>query len=295
MFIDTVMQQLSIKALKGQEAASHYLEALKQAERFRMDNVADYVCAAFKPETDGARDFDVPHEIPNIAPLAEYMWFEMHGDLWEREENTQAGCLFLVVHDTKTDGPDRHHSLPPEARWVVMVTLFVAEPGSFATSNLIHFLVIGADGKPLTFQTGKSPFISQREYEAIKGDPEQKNLSPALITALFAICFCHCKNITIEQELLSRQARRAAERSKTPTLTFKTIDIRPVKKIMTEEGQVESQGIKRALHICRGHFAHYTDEHPLFGKHTGTFYRPMHVRGSLKEEAVLKDYTVHDH
>ncbi len=50
----------------------------------------------------------------------------------------------------------------------------------------------------------------------------------------------------------------------------------------------------RALHICRAHFAHYTEEHPLFGKYTRTFYKPMHVRGSLKEGLVIKDYDIHE-
>ena len=63
---------------------------------------------------------------------------------------------------------------------------------------------------------------------------------------------------------------------------------------MTEEGHVEKQGIKRALHICRAHFAHYTEEHPLFGKYAGTFYKPMHVRGHLKEGMVIKDYDIHE-
>lgn len=108
------------------------------------------------------------------------------------------------------------------------------------------------------------------------------------------MCFCHCKNITVEAEKASRQVRRAAERAKEPVLTLKTINIHPVKKVMTEEGQVERQGFKRALHICRAHFAHYTEEHPLFGKYTGTFYKPMHVRGSLKEGLVIKDYDIHE-
>lgn len=294
MFIHTVLQHLSLHALKGHEASQLYLDALKTAEHFRMDTIADYVNATFKPETDGTRNIDIPHEIPNVAPLAEYMWFEMHGDLWDREANVQSGCLFLLVHDTKRDGPDRHHPLPPEARWVVLATHFTSYAGDVGTGHFIHFLIIGADGTLLSIQPGKSPFLSEQEYQAVKDDPGKHTLSPALTTALFAICFCHCKNITIEQEKRSRQARRAAERAKTPAITFKTIDIHPVQKIMAEEGQIESQGIKKALHICRAHFAHYTEEHPLFGKYTGTFYKPLHVRGSLKEGAAIKDYHIHE-
>ena len=100
--------------------------------------------------------------------------------------------------------------------------------------------------------------------------------------------------ISKDQAVHGKCESRAAERAKEPVLTFKTIDIHPVKKIMTEEGHIEKQGIKRALHICRAHFAHYTEEHPLFGKYAGTFYKPMHVRGHLKEGMVIKDYDIHE-
>jgi hypothetical protein len=46
----------------------------------------------------------------------------------------------------------------------------------------------------------------------------------------------------------------------------------------------------RAMHICRGHFAKYTEGKPLFGKYAGLFWVPMHVRGSVRNGVVDKDY-----
>ena len=54
----------------------------------------------------------------------------------------------------------------------------------------------------------------------------------------------------------------------------------------------DATGIKKALHICRGHFVTYTPKHPLFGKYVGTFWKPDHVRGNAKNGIVLKDYKV---
>jgi hypothetical protein len=173
-------------------------------------------------------------------------------------------------------------------------TAFFAFKGHVASSaNICHSLVVDFDGKLLEVRALKSPFLSEREYREIQHGVKQRNMSSCMFTALFAICFCHCKNITVEVEKISRQVHRATERAKEPVFTFKTINIHPAKKVMTEEGHVESQGLKRALHICRAHFAHYTQEHPLFGKYTGTFYKPMHVRGSSEKGMVIKDYTVH--
>jgi hypothetical protein len=46
------------------------------------------------------------------------------------------------------------------------------------------------------------------------------------------------------------------------------------------------------LHICRGHFKTFTEEARLFGKYTGTYWWPAHVRGSVDEGVVEKDYRV---
>ncbi len=57
-------------------------------------------------------------------------------------------------------------------------------------------------------------------------------------------------------------------------------------------GSTESKGgtVEKAMHICRGHFSRYTEEKPLFGKYAGLFWIPMHVRGSVKNGVVDKDY-----
>src|SRR6266567_1480451 len=78
-----------------------------------------------------------------------------------------------------------------------------------------------------------------------------------------------------------------------PVFTFHTIDIEPSKQVLRTEGHISENGLARALHICRGHFAHYTAEKPLFGKYTGTFYRPMHIRGTAEQGISVKDYRVH--
>jgi len=64
-----------------------------------------------------------------------------------------------------------------------------------------------------------------------------------------------------------------------------------MRRVLETEGQSQTLGIPRALHICRGHFATYT-ERPLFGKYRGTFWVPMHVRGAVEAGRTTKDYTV---
>ena len=49
---------------------------------------------------------------------------------------------------------------------------------------------------------------------------------------------------------------------------------------------------ERALHMCRGHFKTYTEEAPLFGRHTGTFWWQPSIRGNAENGTIMKDYTV---
>lgn len=113
-------------------------------------------------------------------------------------------------------------------------------------------------------------------------------LAPALLT----VSFMHCKNVVQRVERPPDWAQKAAQKKhKPPLVSYRVLEIEPMKRVLRTEGGIEHNGLPKALHICRGHFATYDDK-PLFGKVRGTFWRPSHVRGSLEHGAVVKDYAV---
>lgn len=113
----------------------------------------------------------------------------------------------------------------------------------------------------------------------------------AIVFCVFmAISLLHCKNVALIDKPLSRQQRRLLERK--GGIRYKVLDIEPFKQQVRRETQPGESQMQRALHICRGHFATYTDDAPLFGKVTGTFWKPMHVRGNSAAGEVIKDYNV---
>jgi hypothetical protein len=79
-------------------------------------------------------------------------------------------------------------------------------------------------------------------------------------------------------------------------LKYHTIEIEPMKKVLRHEGRIETEGLKRALHICRGHFAHYPETEPgLFGKGIqGDFWKrapsatQMPFRGQVDDPATSR-------
>lgn len=111
---------------------------------------------------------------------------------------------------------------------------------------------------------------------------------------LLAVAFAHCRNVAIDEvHTPEKLARKQVERRGMARPTYKVLVIDPQKptKIRPEEGG-QAEGAQRALHICRGHFAHYEAGRGLFGRWHGMYWRPMHVRGNRAHGEVIKGYQV---
>ena len=113
----------------------------------------------------------------------------------------------------------------------------------------------------------------------------------ALPLTYMAIALLHCKNIERQDQHLPRQPRRQYERKYgvLPDVTY-TLSIRGSGGA-GGEGSREAMGLLRE-HIRRGHFKTYSEDAPLFGKHTGTYFWPQGMRGNPKRGKVEKDYAI---
>ncbi len=109
---------------------------------------------------------------------------------------------------------------------------------------------------------------------------------------LLAVCFLHCRNVTTRAVAPEAKVNRArARRGKPPLHTYRVLEINPMAGVLATEGNVRSDGLARALHICRGHFKTYA-ERPLFGQLRGTWFWRDHARGTPAAGVVEKDYAV---
>lgn len=109
--------------------------------------------------------------------------------------------------------------------------------------------------------------------------------------AFFAISFLHCRNVNLVESTPAPRLSKAFEkRNGKPLVRFHTLEIEAMKTILMNQGEMRKNGLSKAVHICRGHFAHYTPERPLFGRITGTVWKPAHVRGDAANGIVQKDY-----
>lgn len=104
----------------------------------------------------------------------------------------------------------------------------------------------------------------------------------------------HCKNIvTLNNLPPDKLQKKRIKSGKQPLFTYKTLAI----KIPGErKGETVTEplftGIHQRIHTCRGTFRTYSAARPLFGKLTGTYWVPAHVRGRNRDGLVQKDYHV---
>lgn len=117
----------------------------------------------------------------------------------------------------------------------------------------------------------------------------------SLLPVHFGLSLCHANNVEIgEDEVPDTVQENRRSKGQNPGKTFKTLEIEPMKERSRRESTDGESDVERALHICRGHFKTYTEENPLFGKHTGSFWCPQHVRGNPDAGEVKKDYRVNE-
>lgn len=141
-------------------------------------------------------------------------------------------------------------------------------------------------------QSGKVKPGAVRDFRKSKARMGVKYVWPFLVAAGFS----HCKNVEIVDapEVPYKIRRKRELKLGRPVVQFRELVIDPSmtqKRYEGGSGQPRQRGTK-SLHIARGHFATYSADRPLFGKYSGTFWKPAHVRGSAEVGMVGKDYAV---
>jgi hypothetical protein len=116
-------------------------------------------------------------------------------------------------------------------------------------------------------------------------------IAPVLMT----FSLMNCRNVTVRDNSDERNPLpQTLRKMRVPRLEFRKLIVRAVAPSPRECSKAGDDRDAVPLHICRGHFAHYTEDKPLFGRPGmhGRFFVPQHVRGKAENGIVLKDYEV---
>lgn len=135
----------------------------------------------------------------------------------------------------------------------------------------------------LTFMSGGSP-------------EEMKHVTYIHFIVLYALSLINCKNIVQTEKRQDRATRRRHEREfGVGPVTYKVLEIGPGTAAPQHSKAQTAEEHAKAMHLCRGHWAHYGPEFGtglLFGRVSGQFWIPQHVKGNAAKGIVVKDYKV---
>jgi len=280
LFYDELMKNEFIRL---EDYFPELAERLSKATVFNVDNVAEYYYLSSQVEWDFRKDF------PAIMPPFENTFLEFRmpkmGMFIEGLKFINPGLKFgalIVKHDV-----EKQENIKAILEFVL-----------FGSQNKIPFFMGGmrlAVDKygawvPLqgrTYDDGIQYLIpgdTAEQQEIVKNGVDQQ-MRPIFL----AISFLHCKNVkTIQQGTGLNHGRRSRH---TPGIRYHVLNIEPMKQVLKTEGNSETVGLKKALHICRGHFKDYR-ETGLFGKFHDIYWWDSQVRGTLENGVVLKDYKI---
>lgn len=266
-----------------------------------VDNVADYLWHEGFSEDDWSYS---PASFPNVAPPFDVWWMEYEkprGVDFEHVEHV--GALVTAfdmdspyASELRLAAAQIFNALDEgvEVKWLVQWQQVISRPmGALAASTML--LAVAPTGEPVGGVLGaledllytKDVIQNDDDYGRLVGGSFQL-LRPMLL----ALSMMHCRNVNMVEQQAPRHERRRAEKTGKPQpLRFSTINITPMQRVLRGEGNSGEVGLKKAMHICRGHFKHF-DEKPLFGRVRGTFWWGSQVRGTSSRGKVVHDYKV---
>jgi hypothetical protein len=175
-----------------------------------------------------------------------------------------------------------------EAHWLCLYNLFVEFEADFKLRVFGMFgLYLDELGKPLM-----DLLIGFGSKDNLASDTDPEQLPSTLIPFFFAISLAHCKNVMV-QPIRTASATCKGRHGHDGRIIYRTLNINSLRTIISSEGK-ECGGktaIRRALHICRGHFKDYR-ESGLFGRNFGIYWWNMQARGSKEHGEIKKGYRI---
>lgn len=267
-----------------------------------VNNVAQYIANTYH-----ARDYDkswTPADFPNIAPPWELAFFEWRTEFKEYRDSVERVGLFMTGIEYGEDivplgFEDQVDKLKSEPRWMVSGSVIMKLRGMVPHYMGSFGLLADLSGSVCVYRdsdNGDAPMFGSLDgpYDtAARRAGVEAGLEQMAAPALLGISFMHCKNVsTMLNNPPEKVQKRRVRKGKKPLKAYYTLGIEPMANTLDRQGAAKKTGIKQALHICRGHFATYSPDKPLFGKYAGTFWKPQHVRGNKKHGEIVKDYAV---
>jgi len=165
-----------------------------------------------------------------------------------------------------------------QVRWVMHVALYV---GGMTNSAPFGPTMAPTAGPMHVWRLAIYPDGEIADINWIQVRPESVDTwDTAMMVLLDTLNMCNCVNVEVVEPSRSRPERRRLSRT---GVTVTEIHVKPTSRSYRGIGTPLSQIPSSPLSSVRGHFAEYGEKYGkglLFGKYSGRFWIPQHIRGS---------------
>ncbi len=278
-------------------------QLLFEAQLVVADNVAEYYWDRGKNSKE--EKFPEPDDFPNVMLPFENTFIEARIP-GLRDRIDYVGVLLQMkkkgdLEPYWFDDPKSAKFFADGVEWHMVGFVFYQFRGFKPTLISRFAMPVLKDGRTLPSDRGAGLFYSLQYLYNVNGSPEEQTshhiglFQGAVMHSLLTLSFMHCRNVSVRKETPPLPlSKKHEKRTGRPLLRYHVLQIDHMKQVLDGEGKAGTEGLKTALHICRGHFKHYGRDGKglLFGKHVATVWIPMHTRGTIEEGVVVKDYQV---
>jgi len=269
------------------------------------DNVADYVNNSFKGSRTSIVDI---FSYPPCPPAFEACFIEWNepairypdgATIAERGGVKQKGFFLYSIDDkAEIDRSFRAAGNPPDfviskTRWLLLGLLYASDARGITFPVCFLSVCLDEQGKFIPRSSRKKVYLAKRCV------PDEAELGSHWAEIMTTLAFMQCKNVQrIDVTASEGPTPKWCRRQRVPELKYHALQIDPNISTRPHSGDRKTEGDRsgKALHICRGHFAHFIDDGVsmgLFGRHHfGTFWIPAHTRGTLEHGRVVSTYNV---
>lgn len=265
-----------------------FMDLLPKSTSLILDNVADALFSSTNPydKFNGAWDYHCIRP-PYDLMWCEYNFPESYRSSIERDPEVAKDTANTTKQQTQFGVLIRSEDLP-DGGTRVEVAMAVSMAGSV--------LLLSGGLELFLDNNGRCPDSNNCLAKWTKTTlPGTKIAACYCLSPIwFALALCNTSNVTDTTDVTELESPPAKwlRRQKQPQIKYRILEIEQTRKVLRDTGRSDEVGFAKALHFVRGHFATYTADKPLFGNIVGTVWKPAHVRGDIKQGAVVKDYSV---
>jgi hypothetical protein len=259
-------------------------EELEKSEIIFINNVAEYYFLSEKEKWTFS-------DFPNMAPPFDNIYMEyknirnhfVDGKIINIPFEYKVGIL--ISSRKLSRDFDLGGLYARGAKWGLIIYLFVKiETGKAEYLGGEFFGVDNTGGYISSHEENDTIAIHVNDEHC-----DNATLQDFIKPALLALSFMHCKNVI--SVTMGKGTSPGKRNRRSFAIKYKILEIEPMKKVLKTEGKMESGGLIKALHICRGHFKDFREK-GLFGRNHDIYWWDSQVRGSIDSGIALKDYKV---